>query len=105
MPWIYWLNDFLTPVIGNRLGIAARHGTIRQFAPDRVKDRNGTAGGSDLLTDLYNVHTQKPEEMNDMAVLSMATSNIFAGSDTTAISLGSIIYHLLRNQVAKKKLL
>lgn len=104
MPWIYWLNEFLTPVFGNRLGIAARHGKIRQFAAEQVEQRRVKMGGSDLLADLYKVHEQKPEEMNEIAVLSMATSNIFAGSDTTAISLRAIIYHLLKNPKTKKRL-
>ena len=34
----------------------------------------------------------------------MATSNIFAGSDTTAISTRAIIYHLLKNLSCKAKL-
>ncbi len=42
--------------------------------------------------------------MNDANVLSMATSNIFAGSDTTAISTRSIIYYLLKNPECKRKL-
>jgi len=105
MPWIYRLNDFLTPVLGNQLGIAARHGTIRNFAADQVEQRKGKTGGCDLLADLEKVHEQKPDEMDDNAVLSMATSNIFAGSDTTAISLRSIIYYLLKNPDTKRRLL
>ena len=42
--------------------------------------------------------------MNENAVASMATSNIFAGSDTTAISTRAIIYYLLKNPDAKKAL-
>ena len=34
----------------------------------------------------------------------MATSNIFAGSDTTAISTRAILYHLLKNPACKTKL-
>ena len=43
-------------------------------------------------------------EMNENAVTSMATSNIFAGSDTTAISTRAIIYYLLKNPKAKEAL-
>ena len=39
--------------------------------------------------------------MNDNAVTSMATSNIFAGSDTTAISTRAIIYYLLKDPTVK----
>jgi cytochrome P450 len=105
MPWIYWLNDYLTPVLGNRLGIAARHGSIRKFAAQQVDSRKEKDHGQyhDLLSRLFEVHKEKPNEMNDNAVLSMATSNVFAGSDTTAISLRSIIYYLLKNPLCKEK--
>jgi cytochrome P450 len=99
------LNDFLAPVVGNRLGIAARHGTIRWFAANQVEKCNGKTGGSDLLSDLYDALAQKSQEMNAMAVLSMATSDIFADSGTTTISLRSTIYHLLKNPDTKKRLL
>ena len=107
MPWIYWLNDYLTPVFGNRLGIAARHGSIRKFAARQVDSRKEKDYGQyhDLLSRLFEVHKEKPNEMNDNAVLSMATSNVFAGSDTTAISLRSIIYYLLKNPLCKEKLI
>ena len=105
MPWIFWLNDYLTPMFGNRLGIAARHGSIRKFAARQVDGRKEKDQGQyqDLLSRLFEVNKEKPNEMNDNAVLSMATSNIFAGSDTTAISLRSIIYYLLKNPECKKK--
>lgn len=107
MPWIYWVNDYLTPILGNRLGIAARHGSIRKFAAKQVDSRREKDDGhhKDLLSRLYEVHKEKPIEMDDNAVLSMATSNVFAGSDTTAISLRSIIYYLLKNPECKKKLI
>ena len=57
----------------------------------------------DILSRLFEVNREKPVEMNDNAVLSMATSNIFAGSDTIAISLRSIIYYLLKNPECKKR--
>jgi cytochrome P450 len=105
MPWIYWLNDYLTPIFGNRLGIGARHGSIRKFAAQQVDSRKEKDQRQyhDLLSRLFEVNKEKPNEMNDNAVLSMATSNVFAGSDTTAISLRSIVYYLLKNPECKKK--
>ena len=104
IPWVYWLNDYLTPIIGNKLGIAARHGSIRKFAAKEVDERKPKDGGqyNDILSKLFAVNKEKPKEFDDNGVLSMATSNVFAGSDTTAISLRSIIYYLLKNPETKK---
>lgn len=106
VPWLYWVNDFLTPIIGNHLGIAARHGSLRDFAAREIDDRKDRGSDhQDILDKLLDVRKEKPGEMNDMAVQSMATSNIFAGSDTTAISTRSVIYYLLKNPDYKKKMI
>lgn len=106
VPWLYWLNDRLIPLIGNRLGIAARHGKIRQFAAREVASRKDRGSDHrDMLAKLFEVRSEKGKDMSDDDVLSMATSNIFAGSDTTAISLRAIIYHLLKVPERKAKLM
>ena len=105
VPWLYWANDFLSPIIGNHLGINARHGSLRTFATREIANRKDRGSDhQDILYKLLQVQREKPDEMNDMAVISMATSNIFAGSDTTAISIRSIIYYLLKNPDYKRKL-
>ena len=105
IPALYWIHDFLSPVIGNHLGVTARHGRIRAFASQEIEDRKTTGSDhQDILAKLLEVQRQRPDEMNDANLLSMATSNIFAGSDTTAISLRSVIYHLLKNPECKRKL-
>jgi len=57
----------------------------------------------DLLPRLFEVHKKKPNEMNDNAVLYMATSNVFAGTDITAISLRLFIYSLLKILLCKER--
>ena len=105
VPSLYWVHDFLMPVLGNHLGINARHGSLRKFAAQEVANRRDRGSDhQDILDKLFEMQKEKPNEMNDMAVLSMATSNIFAGSDTTAISTRSIIYYLLKNPKYKRKL-
>jgi cytochrome P450 len=44
-----------------------------------------------------------PELVTDRQVLSYANSNIFAGSDTTAISLRSILFYLLKTPEALRR--
>lgn len=105
VPTLYWICDFLSPVIGNHLGVTARHGRIRDFALQEIEQRKRLGSDhQDILAKLLEVQKQRPEEMNDTNVLSMATSNITAGSDTTAISTRSVIYHLLKNPDCKRKL-
>ena len=106
MPWLYWIHDFLIPVLGNHLDINARHGGLRNLAAQEIQSR--TERGSDrqdILAKLFTVQKEKPNEMSENGVLSMATSNIFAGSDTTAISIRSILYHLCKNPQCKSKLI
>lgn len=102
----YWMHDRLMPYIGNHLGITARHGTLRQFAMREVEARKDRGSDQpDILSKLFATQKEKPLEMNENAVISMGTSNIFAGSDTTAISTRSIIYYLLKNPQMKNKLI
>ncbi|KAK5107597.1 hypothetical protein LTR62_000991 [Meristemomyces frigidus] len=106
VPWLYWTLDALTPYIGNHLGIAARHGTLRRFAVQEITARQDRGGHQqDILSKLKAVQKAKPDEMDENAVASMATSNLFAGSDTTAISIRAIIYYLLKNPHCKRKLI
>ena len=106
LPWLYWIHDFLSPVFGNHLGINARHGGLRNFAAQEIHSRrNRGSDRQDILTKLLAVQKEKPMEMNDMGVLSMASSNIFAGSDTTAISIRSVLYYLCKNPHCKEKLI
>ncbi|KAF2861829.1 cytochrome P450 [Piedraia hortae CBS 480.64] len=103
--WLYWLHDALMPYIGNHLAITVRHGSIRNFAVKEIAARQDRAvERKDILSKLRATQKEKPLELDDVAVTSMATSNIFAGSDTTAISTRAIIYYLLKNPSCKQRL-
>lgn len=105
IPALYWIHDALMPYIGNHLGITARHGTLRQFAAREVAARTDRGSDhKDILSKLFATRKEKPTELDENAVTSMATSNIFAGSDTTAISTRAIIYYLLKNPEVKGRL-
>ena len=88
IPALFWIHDYLSPIIGNHLGVTARNGRLRDFASQEVENRK-TVGSDhkDILGKLMEVQKEQPDAMNDANVLSMATTNVSAGSDTTAISL------------------
>lgn len=97
-PWVFWLDHYLAPLIGHRLNLVLRHGTIRNYASQEVQARKVRhSGGEDILGQLFEVQKQKPDQLDDHAITSIATATVFAGSDTTAISLRAIVYLLLKN--------
>jgi len=106
LPRLYWIHDAVMPYIGNHLAISARHGSLRNFAIREIAARQDRGSDhQDILAKLKAMQKEKPVEMNETAVASMASSNIFAGSDTTAISTRAIIYYLLKNTQCKAKLI
>ncbi|KAI9751283.1 MAG: hypothetical protein M4579_006136 [Chaenotheca gracillima] len=105
VPWLWRLDHFLTPLTGSFLGINSRHSSVREFAQEQMADRkNRGSDHQDILAKLLATQKQKPNELDDADVLSMMTSNVFAGSDTTAISLRAFVYHVLKNPKQKAKL-
>ena len=105
VPYVYKLHQVLRPIIGNRLALTARNGSLRQFAMDQVQSR--ILRGSDhrdMLGRFVEINKAKPLEFDEAALISMTASNIAAGSDTTAISLRSMIYYLLKNPGCLSKL-
>jgi cytochrome P450 len=106
VPWLYWFHDWLMPVIGNWLGVNNRNGSLRQFAAKECEARKGRKSErNDILTSLIGVKEAKPNEFDDNSVLSMASSNIFAGSDTTGISIGAVMYNLCKYSRCKQKVI
>lgn len=106
VPYIYKIHQVLRPIIGNRLALTARNGSLRQFTVDAVQSR--FLRGSDhrdMLGRFVEINKAKPLEFDEAALISMTASNIAAGSDTTAISLRSMIYYLLKNPNCLTKLI
>lgn len=58
----------------------------------------------DLLSKFIAARESRPDFMTDTLVQTMAVSMAFAGSETTAISLASVFYNLLRHPEALAKL-
>ncbi|KAF3402541.1 Cytochrome P450 momooxygenase gsfF [Talaromyces pinophilus] len=106
VPWLYWVHDWLSPWIGNHLKITNRHGLLREISAREVSQRNSVPSSHpDMLDKFMDVHRNHPGQFDIAAVMSMAASNIFAGSDTTAISIGAILYYLCKYPQHKEKLM
>jgi cytochrome P450 len=58
----------------------------------------------DLLTMFLKAQKENPTFFDDGRLLTMTTSIALAGSDTTAISLAAVFYHLLKNPECYEKL-
>ena len=61
--------------------------------------------GVDLLSKFTQAQYEHPEIMTDDLVLTTCLSMVLAGSETTAISLSSVFYFLLKNPLAHQKLI
>jgi len=61
--------------------------------------------GVDLLSKFTQAQHEHPDFMTDDLVLTSCLSMVLAGSETTAISLSSVFYHLLKNPRVYQKLM
>lgn len=105
MPWLFWIHHYLSPYIGSYLNLSLRQGALRQYASREVQNRKGrSTEHNDILGELYRVAEEKPGSLDENSITSLALANVFAGSDTTSISLRAIIYFLLKNPPCLERL-
>lgn len=82
---------------------------IVAFSLNRIKRNNGRDKGEgeledDFLSKALALHQAAPDRFSLDDVISTCTTNVGAGSDTTGISLSSILYYLVRNPHTLRKL-
>lgn len=83
---------------------ADRAGEMEKIKQDGCLNE-GDGRSIDLLQKFVQAQHDHPEFMTDNQVLASCTSMIFAGSETTAISLSSIFYHLIKHPRVYRKLM
>lgn len=120
MPWLdLLLQKNPISMVLEKWGISKKVFAVTKFAQEQsavresemVKVRqNGTvneksAKGVDLLTKFTQAQHDHPEFMTDRQVLASCNSMVFAGSETTAISLSSVFYHLVKHPRVYKTLM
>ncbi|KAJ2974229.1 hypothetical protein NUW58_g8725 [Xylaria curta] len=103
--WLFKLHQkFVMPLVGNLLAVNERNGFFFHFAQREVQTRKDQGGNDkDIVGQLFQVQ-EKKQELNDLAIAYMMTSNVFAGSDTTSIALRAIFLYLMRHPQALAKL-
>jgi cytochrome P450 len=84
---------------------ARKHVAERGAQRTQEKPVNSVQGSKDFLTRFLEAHVKDPEFITEERVLALTVANMFAGSDTTAISLRAIFYHLLKNPATMNALL
>lgn len=106
MPWLDEILDknpikrLGPPYLGSFIGISLDNfrrrleGKDEKFDPDRP----------DYLQRFIDAKSTHPEHVSDDTVCMYIMINILAGADTTAISLQAIVYFVLRNQDAWRRL-
>lgn len=117
-PWLdrYVLRKNPVKLWLMKYGIIVSSNAIAAFTAARSAERNAvddkdiardeeSGAGVDFLTRFKQAQKRHPEVMTDLRVLIATSSLINAGSDTTAISLASVFYHLLRHPNAYARLM
>ena len=95
-----WLNGSPNPAVPFALKRQIERIQSRQKAERRTNDD----GRMDLLDKFLAATDKYPETITEREVLGLGLSMVFAGSESTAISLSSLFYHLLKNPKAYRRL-
>jgi cytochrome P450 len=79
---------------------------VLAFSLQQIEDRQrNPVPRKDILNQLLDTHHNDPEALSFAEIIAITTTNVIAGSDTTAVSLASVIYYLSKYPDARRKLL
>ncbi|KAF4547722.1 Cytochrome P450-like protein 71 [Elsinoe fawcettii] len=104
---IPFVHKFLlgNPLLPKVLPSIEKSNHVLQFSLARINERR-TDGidRKDILGQLFATHAKDPSLLSEDEIVAITTTNVIAGSDTTAISLASVLYHLGKNSRARERL-
>lgn len=104
-PWIHKLL-LGNPLIHKILPLESSN-EVQKFAITMIKKRmdgKQTEVKRDILARLLEVNQKDESKLKFEEIIALTTTNLIAGSDTTAIGLRAIMYFLCRNPQAYRKL-
>ncbi|KAF4539441.1 Cytochrome p450 pisatin [Lasiodiplodia theobromae] len=93
------------PVIFKIVNMLGANGfqQVAKFATEQVQSYKKNVEGETFLGKALRIHQEQPQKLSETDILSICMMNVFAGSDTSSISLTSIMWCLLKNQHALAK--
>lgn len=68
-----------------------------KFAADQVKAYKKNVEGETFLAKAIRIHQEQPHKISENDIFGICLMNVIAGSDTSSISLTSVIWRLLKN--------
>jgi cytochrome P450 len=104
-----FLHRFLFPLLLQTGG----YGTLLSFAMKQIEARRKLLkdptttdhdGPQDFMVRFLNVHQATPDKMSMDDIFAISITNIAAGSDTTAVTLTALFYHLLKHPSSYQRL-
>ncbi|KAK7730651.1 hypothetical protein SLS57_001481 [Botryosphaeria dothidea] len=75
-----------------------------KFAADQVKAYKKNVEGETFLAKAIRIHQEQPHKISENDIFGICLMNVIAGSDTSSISLTSVIWRLLKNPHTLEKL-
>ncbi|KAH6957379.1 cytochrome P450 [Fusarium avenaceum] len=81
------------------VAVFARNRMQARVDPEKLEDMtfDDNEGRRDFLSRFLEAHQKDPEFISNDRVLALTVANMFAGSDTTAITLRAIFYYLMKH--------
>lgn len=76
--------------------LAERQSSLENMSDGKAEGTDASSG-ADFLARYWKAHLKDPSFMTRDRMLAVTVSNMFAGSDTTAISLRSVFYNLIKH--------
>lgn len=103
-PILFWLNMIMNAKgMGYLLNFIQRIVSTRMEKPS-PNNRDNENSPADFITKFQRLRDEDPGKIDRNDIMASAIANISAGSDTTAISLTSVIFHLCKYPDVLKKL-